>query len=160
MNSVEKTISKFLHNNLSPSPGQDLHRKMRVVRASLAVTDTSTGRACWYHSQPADTLHVQMKASQPELTPSLPTHPSHTAGHQSFTHFNSWEQVSSHTFLSPQLLSSDQVHQLSWVSTDSLSCFNLKEKRRAQGNGHHTLWPWQEGIWVMLSRQTWPLWSQ
>ena len=46
MNSVEKTISKFFHKQTHPQAQGRVYRKMRVVRASLAVTDTSTGRAC------------------------------------------------------------------------------------------------------------------
>lgn len=71
-----------------------------------------------------------MKASQPELTPLLPTHAPYTAGHQSFTYFNSWEQVSLTHSVTTTSVSSAARSWLSWVNTDSLSCFNLKEKEK------------------------------
>ena len=72
MNSVEKTISKFFHEQTHPQAQGRVYRKMRVVRASLAVTDTSTGRACERLVNQQIHSTCRWKASQPELTPSCP----------------------------------------------------------------------------------------
>ena len=116
----------------SPSPGQGLQED--ESGEGLPGSNRHKHReGLWASSQPADTLHVQMESQPAWANPLLPTHAPYTAGHQSVTYFNSWEQVSLTHSVTTTSVSSAARSWLSCVNTDSLSCFNLKEKsERAQ----------------------------